>query len=189
MCEKGENMNENLVRLSRTMSYALRHHPEELGLKLDDEGWVAVEDLLKALRQRQVWQNVREEDFVAIIEQSDKRRYEMRDGMIRAYYGHTVSQKIALEPATPPAILFHGTTRKAAKAIKTEGLKPMKRQYVHLATEEETAQQVGLRRTPNPVILKISALQASQHGIKFYLGNDMVWLADPIPPQFIQFPW
>ena len=182
-------MNENLVQLSRTMSYALRHHPEQFELKLDDEGWVAVEDLLSALRQRhREWQHLREEDFAAVIAQSEKQRFEMRDGMIRAYYGHSVPQKITREPTAPPAILFHGTTPDAARAIKTEGLKPMKRQYVHLSDEETTARQVALRRTQRPVILKISASQAYQHGIKFYLGNDMVWLADPIPPQFIQFP-
>jgi putative RNA 2'-phosphotransferase len=51
----------------------------------------------------------------------------------------------------------------------------------------ETARQVALRRTPHPVILQIAALQAHQQGIKFYLGNDMIWLADHIPPQFILF--
>ncbi len=39
-------MKEELVQLSRTMSYALRHHPESFGLVLDSEGWVPVDDLL-----------------------------------------------------------------------------------------------------------------------------------------------
>jgi putative RNA 2'-phosphotransferase len=61
----------------------------------------------------------------------------------------------------------------------------MKRQYVHLSADKETAQQVALRRTQSPVLLHVSALEAYQQGIKFYLGNDMVWLAEPIPPRFI----
>jgi putative RNA 2'-phosphotransferase len=68
-----------------------------------------------------------------------------------------------------------------------EGLKPMQRQYVHLSAEEATARTVALRRTRHPVILRIDAFQAHQHGIKFYYGNDMVWLADNIPPEFIHF--
>jgi putative RNA 2'-phosphotransferase len=65
----------------------------------------------------------------------------------------------------------------------------MKRQYVHLSAEEDTARTVALRRTSRPVILRINALQAQQQqNIKFYYGNDMVWLADHIPPGFILSP-
>ncbi len=176
----------DLVVLSKTMAYALRHQPEKFGLYLDDEGWVPVQDLLTALRQQHSsWRDVSEADLATVIAQSDKRRYELRAGMIRAYYGHSVAQKMTREAATPPATLFHGTTPEAAKVILVEGLKPMRRQYVHLSSEVETARTVALRRTQHPVLLKVAALQAQQHGIQFYLGNDMVWLADAIPAGFI----
>jgi len=177
---------QDLVQLSRTMSYALRHNPTDFGLTLDREGWVSVQSLLTALRSRQSeWHNLQVEDFASVIAQSEKRRFEMRDGNIRAYYGHSVSQKMAKEPAIPPAILFHGTTPEAVSIIQRDGLKPMKRQYVHLSADAETARQVAVRRTSHPVILRVSALKAYQHGIAFYLGNDMIWLADSIPSKFI----
>jgi putative RNA 2'-phosphotransferase len=179
-------MRPHLIQLSKTMAYALRHQPAQFGLTLDEEGWVTVEDLLAALRNhRRDWHDLRAEDFAEIIAQSDKQRYEMRDGKIRAYYGHSTSQKITQAVTAPPAILFHGTTPQAVRAIRVEGLKPMKRQYVHLSADEATARQVALRRTQRPVLLRIAALEAFQQGIKFYLGNDMVWLAEPIPPRFI----
>ena len=175
-----------LVQLSKTMAYALRHQPGQFGLTLDEEGWVPIDDLVAALRRhRHDWQDVGAEDFAQVIEQSEKKRYEMRDGKIRAYYGHSTPQKVTLEASTPPAILFHGTTPRAARSIHVEGLKPMKRQYVHLSADLETARQVALRRTPRPVILRVSALEAHQEDIKFYLGNDSVWLAEQVPPRFI----
>jgi putative RNA 2'-phosphotransferase len=119
--------------------------------------------------------------------QSEKQRFEMHDDRIRAFYGHSITLKMQHELAIPPALLYHGTTPQAAKIIRVEGLKPMKRQYVHLSADEETARQVALRRTQRPVILHIDALAASQQGITFYLGNDKVWLADHIPPAFISF--
>ncbi len=180
-------MEERLVKLSRVMSYALRHHPEEVSLTLDEEGWVSVEALLTALREQRSWQKIDVEDFVSIIAQSDKKRFEMYDGMIRASYGHSIPQKVQREPAIPPALLYHGTAPKAARAIKVEGLKPMQRQYVHLSVDEATARAVALRRTPHPVILHVNALEAHEQGIKFYLGNDMTWLADNVPPRFIWF--
>ena len=38
------------VRLSKRMSKVLRHAPGSVGLTLDAHGWVAVDDLLAALR-------------------------------------------------------------------------------------------------------------------------------------------
>ncbi|MBO0782933.1 MAG: RNA 2'-phosphotransferase [Ktedonobacteraceae bacterium] len=181
-------MQQDLVQLSRTMSYALRHAPSEFGLELDTEGWVSVQHLLNALRRRRTsWRNLDASSLEAVIAQSEKRRFEMRDGRIRAYYGHSLPQKMEKKPDTPPAILYHGTTPEAAATIREQGLKPMRRQYVHLSADLATARQVALRRTSRPVILHIEALQAHRQGVTFYLGNDMVWLADNIAPRFIHF--
>jgi putative RNA 2'-phosphotransferase len=180
-------MREDLVRLSRTISHALRHKPEQYGLTLDDEGRVAVQDLLAALAaRRHEWQRLSEDDLRAMMAQSDKQRFELRDGWIRAFYGHSVPQKVERVPAVPPPILFHGTTPQAAASIRAGGLRPMKRQYVHLSADEATALQVGRRRTASPVLLTIDAERAYQHGVAFYPGNGMVWLADAIPPEFIR---
>lgn len=177
----------NLVQLSKTMAFALRHHPEQFGLFLDDEGWVPVNDLLFALRQQHSdWQRLSAEDFAAVIAQSEKQRYEMRNGMIRAYYGHSTPQKIERKPTVPPKVLFHGTTPQAASRIRIEGLKTMRRQHVHLSEDIDTARQVALRRTQRPVILKIRAGDAYEQGIPFYLGNDKVWLSESLPPDFVQ---
>ncbi len=176
----------DLVQLSKTMAYALRHNPSSFGLHLDEEGWVTIEDLLTALRQkRREWQQLRAEDFVAVINSSDKKRYEISGDKIRAYYGHSFEQRVQYQKVIPPALLFHGTTPRAAQLIRQEGLKPMGRQYVHLAEDAETARVVALRRTKKPVILKIAALQAYEQGVLFYSGNDKVWLAEPISPAFI----
>lgn len=179
-------MDEHLVRLSKTISRSLRHKPEDYGLVLDAEGWVAVDDMLRVLRKRFGEKKpIGIAEIEAIIAESEKQRFELRDGKIRAFYGHSLPTKIEKEAAIPPNILYHGTTREAAEAILREGLKPMKRQYVHLSTDQKTANMVGLRRTGKPVILRIAAREAHQQGITFYLGNEDIWLADAIPPAFI----
>ncbi len=179
-------MKQALVQLSRTISYALRHNPESFDLQLDSEGWVDVEDLLAALsRRRTAWSQLRETDILDLLAQSEKQRFELDNGRIRAYYGHTLAQKIAHVPVSPPAFLYHGTTPQAYEHIQQQGLHPMARQYVHLSAEKKTALEVARRRTESPVLLKISARQAENQGIPFYLGNDMVWLSDNIPPRYI----
>jgi putative RNA 2'-phosphotransferase len=180
-------MDRQLVQLSKTVSHALRHAPWLYQLELDDEGWVPVASLVSALRNdRAEWQNVSEYDLETIIAQSDKRRFEMQGGQIRALYGHSVPQRLFKVSAEPPAILYHGTSEQVVDAILAEGLKPMARQYVHCSIERETAQQVAARKRGRSIILTIHAGAAHASGIRFYRGNELVWLADTVPPQFIE---
>jgi putative RNA 2'-phosphotransferase len=174
-------------RLSKEVSYALRHAPWEYELELDDEGWVANTQLLDSLRESQVWQSISEQDLYTMIQTSDKKRHEIVHGKIRALYGHSTPQKIKREPAEPPVILYHGTARRFIQAIQESGLKPRQRQYVHLSADTKTAVQVGKRRDDEPVILEIQALDAWNDGILFYHANENVWLADSVPNKYICF--
>lgn len=77
------------------------------------------------------------------------------------------------------------TTHKAINNIMIEGLKPMSRQYVHLSVDIDTAKIVGSRRDNNPIILTIDAKKAYEDGIKFYVGNEKIWLSEYVPPKYI----
>ncbi len=178
----------NYLKLSKEISYALRHAPWEYELELDENGWVGVEQLLTALKENNGWKSVTIEDLEHIIEGSDKKRHELIDGKIRALYGHSVNKKIVKESSEPPVILFHGTARRFLELIESNGLLPKGRQYVHLSNDIETAIQVGKRRDDKPIILEIDAKRAWDEGVRFYLGNDKVWLADIIPIKYIKVP-
>jgi len=174
-------------KLSKEVAYALRHAPWEYGLELDAEGWVDINQLLSSLHECEKWKKVSEHDLHVMIEKSDKKRYEISNGKIRALYGHSIPQRIIKEQKCPPEVLYHGTARRFVKSIKEKGLQPQGRQYVHLSADVETALQVGKRRDIKPVLLIVNALEAWSEGIKFYLGNDKVWLADAIPSKYIRF--
>ncbi|NDJ78024.1 MAG: RNA 2'-phosphotransferase [Chloroflexi bacterium] len=175
-------------RLSKTLAYALRHAPEEFGLELDTEGWVDVEDVLNALRaRRKRWDRLAEHHLATMIARSDKKRYELRDGRIRAFYGHSVPEKMQKTPNEPPEVLYHGTSPRTAAIILEQGLKPMSRQYVHLSTDRSTADLVARRHSDeSPVILGVLALDAHRAGVSFYHGHEDIWLADGVPAQFIR---
>ncbi len=176
-------MDSRLVHISKEVSYALRHAPEEYGLALDGEGFVPVEALLSALNERlSALQPILRDDLEEIIATSEKRRHEIVGGRIRALYGHSVRKEIERVPSIPPDVLYHGTTRKALGSILQDGLLPMGRQMVHLSTDYETAGQVGERRDNRPVILQVDAATACSEGIEFFEGSDRVWLAKHIPP-------
>lgn len=165
------------------MHYVMLHL--EYQLEIDREGWVEVDKLLDALHKREKWINITKSDLVSMIEQSEKKRHEIKDGRIRAFYGHSVSCKISKEEKMPPEVLYHGTARRFLKSIYKNGLQPQSRQYVHLSQDIKTAQDVAQRHDIKPCILIVHAKIAWDDGIKFCIGNENVWLADNIPSKYI----
>jgi putative RNA 2'-phosphotransferase len=157
-------------------------------LEPNDQGWVSVEQLIERLGREPEFVGVELSDLERMIARADKKRHEIRDARIRALYGHSLPIKPHKVPAMPPVRLFHGTIRQVLAGIVREGLKPMRRQYVHLSPDVATARQVALRKGQDIVILGIAALDAANAGVAFYEANDQVWLADEIPPKWIEFP-
>lgn len=77
------------VKLSKEVSYALRHAPWEYELELDENGFVLIEQLLNSLNSlNEYGRNVTREDLEYIIANSDKKRHEIVGDKIRALYGH-----------------------------------------------------------------------------------------------------
>lgn len=103
--------------MSKEVSYALRHAPWEYELEMDDEGWVPVNQLLDALHRDEKWKEVKE-DLAKMVEESEKKRHEICNGKIRAYYGHSIPLKISKELKSPPNVLYHGTARRFLQSIK-----------------------------------------------------------------------
>lgn len=176
----------NLEKLSKEISYALRHAPWEYELEMDEEGWVPIAQLLNALHRENDWKSITQEDIQQMIDVSDKKRHEIVASRIRAFYGHSIPMKISKIESKPPEILYHGTARRFLKSIMDNGLSPQSRQYVHLSQDIETAQNVGRRHDDTPCILVIDSLRAWNDGILFYYGNEKVWLADNVPSIYIK---
>lgn len=175
-----------MVRLSRTISHALRHEPWLYELEPDGEGWVPLEALLQGLRrERAAWAGLTEDHVQEVLDSAEKRRFELAEGRIRALYGHSLPGRLQRQPAAPPALLFHGTAPESLARIEAEGLRPMARQFVHLSTDAETASAVGRRKASAPVLLVVAAEEAHAAGVPFYRGNEQVWLADHVPARYL----
>ncbi len=173
--------NDLQVRVSKYMSYLLRHNPS--GLIMDEHGYVDFDSLVKKVRERfQV-----DKDFIrGIVENSERQRFEILGNKIRALYGHSIPVRLNLKENTTKKVFYHGTTPEAASRILREGLKPMKRRWVHLSPTVKVAREIGYRRTRSPVILEIDAEKARRDGFKFYEATDKVYLCRKIPPKYIK---
>src|SRR5262249_22279860 len=179
-------MARDYTRLSRVLSHALRHEPWLYELELDADGWAEMAAVLAALREaRGDWRDLAEADLTEMMRRASKQRYAIVDGRTRALSGHSLPGRLARTPAAPPPELFHGTAPGTVAKIRASGLLPMRRQYVHLSIDRDTARAVGRRKSRAPVILRIDAAAAARAGVAFYAGNAKVWLADRIGPEFI----
>src|SRR5262245_12849640 len=125
-------MDADLVRVSKFLSLVLRHKPEEIGLTLDEQGWADVDELIRLAERsgRPLTRPVLDR----VVAESDKKRFALSaDGArIRANQGHSVDVDLALPPAEPPALLYHGTATRFLDSIRSQGLLAGSRRHVHL---------------------------------------------------------
>jgi putative RNA 2'-phosphotransferase len=177
------NLPYEYIKLSKFLSFVLRHHPEEYNLELDEEGFALLSDLLEALKNtRHSWAEIK--DIEKLISEGEKKRFEIKGDKIRALYGHSVKVKIE-NSFCPKGFLYHGTSPDNLSEILTHGLSQMGRQFVHLSKDKETACRVGKRHHPQPVILEIDAGVACKKGVNFFDRGEVV-LSEKIPPEFIK---
>lgn len=138
----GDEMKDYL-KLGKYWAYILRHKPDELKIKLDDEDFVCMNILISAINKKGVLTDlIKREDINFVVNNDDKGRFEIKNGKMMALYGHSLENEIKMDKVMPPDILYHGTTNKALRLIMSKGLKPMRRQYVHLSKDIDTAIEV-----------------------------------------------
>jgi len=93
----------DLTATSKHLSYVLRHRPESIGIVLDGAGWVDIDVLMTALRDH--GRTVTRAELDRIVAGTDKRRFEVSGGRIRAAQGHSVDVDLELTPVRPPTVL------------------------------------------------------------------------------------
>lgn len=177
-----------IKRASRKISLVLRHQPAAIGISLDENGWADVKELLA--RMSATGYPMKREDLELIVRENDKQRFSFSaDGRkIRANQGHSIDIDLQLEPVPPPAKLYHGTATTSVEAIMKSGLRPQKRQHVHLSLDLKTATAVGSRHG-RPVILEIDAAGMVRDGFEFYCSANNVWLTNEVPVAYLSADW
>ena len=173
------------VRLSRRLSYVLRHNPSSIGVELDPAGWIDVDVLVAQLRTAGKPVAVTAEQISEVVAVNDKKRFELVGGRIRAAQGHSVDVDLGLEPIEPPMVLWHGTVGRFLDSINAKGLVAGNRTHVHLSADIDTARNVGSRRG-KPVILRIDAAGMHADGHQFYRSANGVWLVAAVPAKWIR---
>ena len=173
-------------RLVRVLAFALRHHPLRFGVALDDEGFAGLDELVVGIRfSHYDWATLDREQGEGAIRDIDPERFEVRDGLVRARYGHSVALGSPGELRPPPDVLLHGTSADAVAMVLTTGLRPMNRAFVHLTTDPDYAAQVVAEKGGG-VVIRVRAREAAAAGGEFFQANPHVWLAREVPSSFLR---
>ncbi|CAK6964583.1 tRNA 2'-phosphotransferase 1 [Scomber scombrus] len=173
------------VRLSKSMSYALRHGANKMGLHMGTDGFLFVEDLLAHPQFR----SYSMEDVERVVAANDKQRFKLcshpEDGrlQIRANQGHSVQvMDLELKPVLAgapdcPAEAVHGSYIRNWSSIQQQGLSRMKRTHIHLAPglPGEDGIISGMRRDCDLAVF-IDVPKALADGIEFFWSENGVLL-------------
>ena len=177
-------MTEDLRVISKFLSLVLRHQPDIIGLSLDAQGWVNVEELI--VQANQHGNKLNHANLLKVVAINDKQRFRLSDDglKIRANQGHSLVVDLALTAKLPPEVLYHGTATSFLASILAEGLRPESRQQVHLSQNKATALKVGQRHGKS-IILEVAAAMMQQQGYVFYLSDNQVWLTASVPAKYL----
>lgn len=185
-------MDKSMIKLSKTMSWLLRHHVSDKGLNMDDEGYILLDDMLSL----DEFNGVNYDQVRYVVDNNEKKRFSMVEKdtrwYIRANQGHSkatgdlIDDTKALTPVDTSrvTVAYHGTNNKAWKGIKVAGLRSMGRKHVHMASAPDVV--AGLRKN-SPVVLEIDLAAAAEHGVEFMESeNGVILTKDLIHPMFIR---
>jgi len=171
----------NNIKVSKKLSYLLRHNPEDLNM--DKNGWCFVDEVLKKVGVSFV-------QLENIVATNNKKRFSFNEEKtkIRANQGHSIQVNVQLKKTVPPKTLYHGTTPRIKDQILKKGLLKMNRQHVHLSADKETAIKVGKRHcrgNEKPWIVEINTTPMMLDNIDFYLSENGVWLTDFVDKKYL----
>jgi putative RNA 2'-phosphotransferase len=172
------------TRLSKFLSGALRHFPDDAGLELDDRGWTPYDDLVDAVVAKYDW--ARSEHVAGVITTDPKGRFERDGDRVRAAYGHSTDVDLDAEATPVSDELYHGTAPENLASIREEGLRPMNRQKVHLSGSVADAREVGSRHAADPVVLAIDAAAMQDDGLQVVKRGRETYTTDRVPPKYLR---
>ena len=174
--------------LRRSILKALRHTPEEFGLRMDCDGWVDIREVGAIIARFTAYdQTVGVDDLIrAINGLRFGNRIEVLADCVRASYGHSTNRFNPMRTAIPDVPIFHGTSSDLWPLINTFGLLRGNRRFVQLTSDFEYAQRIASAHNGSPIVIQIRNTQASELGIQFIPTATHVWLATDIPSDCLQ---
>lgn len=150
----------------------------------DEFGYMLLQELLDELNKHPAWEYTTMSDIIEVNRNSTLKRLQISGDKIRLVIPQTITNTKLSSKAIPPKTLFYGTTIVGVSRIKTFGIKSFKDKYVKLFPDKK---MIGVltHRKSHPAYIEIDAYKAYQDGIHFIKSDFNSYLAEYIPPKYI----
>jgi putative RNA 2'-phosphotransferase len=179
-------MGKDAKQLGKLMTYVLGHRPDEFGLVPDQQGFVRVKDLVKALSEEPGWGYVRKSHVHEVLITHGQDAFVTEDDRIKA-----TRPRASVSPVpgvVPPKLLYHCVRQKAYPVVCQKGLSPMGQHHVFLATTKDMAWRMGKRRDSKPVLVTVQAERACEAGVIFSMQGEGIYVVDHVPAGYFSGP-
>lgn len=202
--QRGHPRDSPQVRLSKSLSWLLRHGAMSSGLQMRPDGYARVSDVLAS----PMFKDVTFLQLQDMVNRDQKGRFHLMFEpqlpasshvpdvwWIRANQGHSMKDvKLDMRPILSAADILmavHGTTRRAWESIATQGLSKMNRNHIHLAQGVPGSGVISGMRATAQILIFIDVQKALDAGIHFHLSENGVVLTEGdasgfLAPEFFQ---
>jgi putative RNA 2'-phosphotransferase len=166
--------------LAKFISYMLARRPDEFGLVPDQNGFVKIKDLLKAVGEEAGWRYVRRSHLNEILLTLPSPLVEIQGNFIRA----TSREHLCLPTPTDnlPKLLYTCVRNRAYPSVRSKGIHPMGHPHVVLSSQTTLAERMGRRIDQSPVKLIVQVEKTLSRGIQFLQAGELLFLTGFVPP-------
>lgn len=168
-------------QFSKLLSYVLGRRPFEFGLVLDENGFVSMQTLLKAIHEEDGWKHIRAVHFQEILLREIDPPVECAGNRIRSVDRiHLPEQKIATDL---PKLLYVCVRQKAHAHVFENGISPSAYSRVVLSADREMAFRIGKRYDSKAVLLTVNCEKCKGRGILIHHVGGTLYTTGHIPPE------
>ena len=169
-----------IKQLINFISYILERRPAEFGLVPDENGFVKIKELLKAVCEEESFKYVRRQHIDEILFTKSGPPFEVKDNLIRSKYRDNLPQQTLAQNL--PKLLYTCVRIKAYPFVLEKGIFPAGQKYVILSSDIDLAERIGKRSGQKPVLLIVNVQKTIAERILFYQAGDSIYLTEFIPP-------
>ncbi|KAJ8322584.1 tRNA 2'-phosphotransferase [Batrachochytrium dendrobatidis] len=174
------------VRISKALSYLLRHGAEKERLVIESDGFVKLKDILS----RKQFSGQTLESIQHLVESNAKQRFALRQDpttlqwSIRANQGHSINVNVEMRTVRDSSeipLVVHGTYQQHLALILKQGLRSMSRKHIHFAAGLPEHQDItsGMRNNCN-ILIYVNTEKAMKDGIVFVQSANNVILTEGV---------
>lgn len=172
------------VRLSKTLSWLLRHQAAKEGLDIQTDGFVPCDQVVGFLSKRHIPGMTRQRLFDE-VRACPKQRLELSPcGLyVRASHGHSIraleDEKFLVEIADASTVVnpTYGISSQQWQVVRTAGLRCGTRNHLHIATcNSNSGYTIGKPGGKADVLVHLDLGRAMADGMKFFLASNGVVL-------------